>query len=69
MEWIPEHSGTYTFEVQAIDQDLNYSEPARLSLSVIPPWYLNAWIALPLGGLLGGLVLVAAFFKIGRAHV
>jgi signal transduction histidine kinase/ligand-binding sensor domain-containing protein/CheY-like chemotaxis protein len=61
VEWIPEHTGGYTFEVQAIDQDLNYSEPARLSLKVVPPWYLNAWIALPLGGLLGGLVLVAAF--------
>ena len=63
VEWIPEHSGTYTFEVQAIDQDLNYSAPAHLALSVVPPWYLNAWIALPLGGLLGGLVLVAAFFS------
>jgi signal transduction histidine kinase/DNA-binding NarL/FixJ family response regulator len=54
--------------VQAIDQDLNYSEPAHLSLSVVPPWYLNAWIALPLGGLLGGLVLVAAFFSSRYYH-
>jgi len=61
MEWIPEHSGTYTFEVQAIDQDLNYSEPAALALQVVPPWYFNPWLAFPLGGLLGGLVLVAAF--------
>ena len=28
--------GTYTFEVQAIDRDLNYSEPAMLSLTVQP---------------------------------
>ncbi len=61
MEWIPERPGTYTFEVQAIDQDLNYSAPATLSLRVTPTWYLNPWIAFPLGGLLGGLVLVAVF--------
>jgi len=28
--------GTYTFEVQAIDRDLNYSEPATLSLTIEP---------------------------------
>lgn len=28
--------GTYTFEVQAIDRDLNYSEPASVKLEVIP---------------------------------
>jgi len=28
--------GTYTFEVQAIDRDLNYSEPAMLSLTIQP---------------------------------
>lgn len=28
--------GTYTVEVQAIDRDLNYSEPASLKLEVIP---------------------------------
>jgi serine phosphatase RsbU (regulator of sigma subunit) len=28
--------GTYTFEVQAIDRDLNYSEPASVELEVIP---------------------------------
>jgi signal transduction histidine kinase/CheY-like chemotaxis protein len=56
LEWTPQEAGTYTFQVQAIDRDLNLSEPARLVLEVVPPWYLNAWIALPLGG--GGLALV-----------
>jgi signal transduction histidine kinase/ligand-binding sensor domain-containing protein/ActR/RegA family two-component response regulator len=55
-EWTPQEAGTYIFEVQAIDRDLNLSEPARLVLEVVPPWYLNAWIALPLAG--GGLALV-----------
>jgi DNA-binding NtrC family response regulator/ligand-binding sensor domain-containing protein len=35
-DWIPEKPGTFIFEVQAIDRDLNYSEPARLSLTVQP---------------------------------
>ena len=35
-DWIPEEPGTYVFEVQAIDRDLNYSEPAMLSLTVQP---------------------------------
>jgi DNA-binding NtrC family response regulator/ligand-binding sensor domain-containing protein len=35
-DWIPDKTGTYTFAVQAIDRDLNYSEPATLSLTVQP---------------------------------
>jgi DNA-binding NtrC family response regulator/ligand-binding sensor domain-containing protein len=33
-DWIPREPGAYTFQVQAIDRDLNYSEPAALSLTV-----------------------------------
>ena len=58
-EWIPETAGTYTFEVQAIDRDLNYSESARLVLQVVPPWYLRTWIALPAGGGLLALLLLS----------
>jgi len=35
-DWIPDEAGTCTFAVQAIDRDLNYSEPATLSLTVQP---------------------------------
>ncbi|MFC1715857.1 sigma 54-interacting transcriptional regulator [Candidatus Poribacteria bacterium] len=35
-DWIPDETGTYTFAVQAIDCDLNYSNPATLSLTVQP---------------------------------
>jgi len=35
-EHIFEEPGTYTFQVQAIDRDLNYSEPASVKLEVIP---------------------------------
>ncbi len=35
-DWVPEKPGTYIFQVQAIDRDLNYSEPASVKLEVIP---------------------------------
>jgi len=38
-------TGTYTFEVQAIDRDLNYSEPARLQIEVIPQYGRIAMIS------------------------
>ena len=62
-DWTPEKPGTYTFEVQCIDRDLNYSEPARISLKIIPPWYLNGWIILPSGGGLLALLLAATVFS------
>ncbi|MBM3236159.1 hypothetical protein FJZ31_07650 [Candidatus Poribacteria bacterium] len=34
-----DNPGTYTFEVQAIDRDLNYSEPATLTLHINRPWW------------------------------
>ncbi len=33
-DWTPDEPGTYTFMVQAIDRDLNYSDPATLKLEV-----------------------------------
>ncbi len=41
-EWIPREEGNYLFEVQAIDRDLNYSQPARLDLHVAPEPQLEA---------------------------
>jgi DNA-binding NtrC family response regulator/ligand-binding sensor domain-containing protein len=35
-DWIPEEPGTYIFQVQAIDRDLNYSEPATVNLTIEP---------------------------------
>jgi signal transduction histidine kinase/ligand-binding sensor domain-containing protein/DNA-binding response OmpR family regulator len=55
--WTPRKAGGYVFEVQAIDRDLNYSAPARWEFRVTPPWYLNAWIAVPAGGGLLSLML------------
>ena len=61
-DWTPGKPGTYTFEVQAIDRDLNYSEPARVSLKIVSPWYLNGWIILPSGVGLLVLLLGSTFF-------
>jgi len=61
-DWTPEKPGAYTFEVQAIDRDLNYSEPARVSLKIVPPWYFNGWIVLPSGVGLLVLLLGSTFF-------
>ncbi|MBI1925298.1 response regulator, partial [Candidatus Poribacteria bacterium] len=38
-DWVPQEAGAYTFEVQAIDRDHNYSEPASLTLQVVPSPY------------------------------
>jgi len=35
-DYVFDKPGTYTFQVQAIDRDLNYSEPASVDLQVIP---------------------------------
>jgi serine phosphatase RsbU (regulator of sigma subunit)/sugar lactone lactonase YvrE len=60
--------GTYTFDVQAIDRDLNYSEPASLILTVVPPFYLRASFLAPtvVGGtmlLVVSILLATAFIK------
>jgi signal transduction histidine kinase/CheY-like chemotaxis protein len=53
---LPSKPGAYTFAVEYIDQDLNHSPPARLVLSIVPPWYANAWIVVPAGTIACGLV-------------
>jgi len=58
-EWVPADEGRYTFEVQAIDRDLNYSPVAALVIEVEPPWYLDTWIAFPLASGLWGLILIS----------
>jgi len=57
-DWIPRQAGIYTFQVQAIDRDLNYSESASIELTVVPPFYLRAAFLIPTIGS-GTIVLVA----------
>ncbi|MDB4798711.1 ATP-binding protein [Verrucomicrobia bacterium] len=58
-EWVPQQGGSYVFEVQAIDRDLNYSAPAKLSFHAVVPWYANYRIL----GSAGGSVLALMFFS------
>jgi serine phosphatase RsbU (regulator of sigma subunit) len=51
-----EAPGSYTFEVQAVNQDLNYSEPASLELKVVTPFYMRAAFLAPVLGV--GLMLL-----------
>ena len=48
--WPFQERGEYTFFAQAIDRDLNYSQPAAAQLTIVPPWFANAFIMVPSGG-------------------
>ena len=54
-----EKSGVYTFEVQAIDRDLNLSNSESLTLKVNIPWYLNGWIMFPSGSSILVILILA----------
>ena len=60
--------GTYTFEVVAIDRDLNYSTPASLTLTVVLPWYQNGWILYPSGGAIVVLLLLCGVLAYRYYH-
>ena len=51
-EWVPNNAGDFTFEVQSIDRDLNYSNPASASFTVIYPWYKEPKTAVPFWGVI-----------------
>ena len=55
LEWPSQSAGEYTFFAQSIDRDLNYSTPAVAHLTIVPPWFANAWIMVPSGGVVLGL--------------
>jgi len=55
-------AGTYTFSVQAIDRDLNYSDPASVKIKVVSPWYMNGWIMFPSGGAFAASLIAAIIF-------
>ena len=60
--------GTYTFEVVAIDRDLNYSTPASLTLTVVLPWYQNGWLLYPSGAAIVGLLLFCGILTYRYYH-
>ena len=60
-EWVPESSGTFTFEVQSIDRDLNYSTPASANFTVSYPWYRDAKTAVPFWGIILLIVSISGY--------
>ncbi len=52
--------GVYTFAVQTIDRDLNYSKPVAVTLRVVAPWHANPWLLGP---------GIGAFFLLGGTSV
>ena len=69
-EWTPVYTGRveyedlpvgkYTFQVKAVDQDLNYSAPARVQIAISPP-YTQWALAVGLGLALVGLVAASGY--------
>ena len=59
--WVPKDKGTYDFEVQSIDRDLNYSEPARCRFRVFMPWFADLWVLVPGGAGVAALASFAVF--------
>ncbi|MEW6160723.1 MAG: two-component regulator propeller domain-containing protein, partial [Verrucomicrobiota bacterium] len=49
--------GRYTLAVRYMDRDLNYSPASLLHVEVVPPWYANAWIIVPGGAGIAGLLV------------
>jgi signal transduction histidine kinase/CheY-like chemotaxis protein/ligand-binding sensor domain-containing protein len=60
-DWRPDKPGTYTAAVQYLDGELNYSKPVLAQLTVVAPWYRNAFIMVP--------VVAANFGLLGWAFV
>ena len=54
--WRTNKAGAYTFFAQMIDRDLNYSAPAVVHFEIVTPFYANALIMVPSGGVVLGLV-------------
>nr|MBC8235884.1 GHKL domain-containing protein [bacterium] len=60
-------AGVYHFAVQAIDRDLNYSQPARLTLKIVSPFYLRTVFLLPT--ISGGTILMAFLTILSLVYV
>ncbi|MFC1714045.1 two-component regulator propeller domain-containing protein [Candidatus Poribacteria bacterium] len=73
-EWTPEKPGRYTFEVQAIDRDLNYSDPAsvKIVISGIPFYHTSVFLVVLSitggGSLLGVAILATQRRRASRAY-
>lgn len=60
--WPARKVGAYIFDVQGGDRYWNRSAPAGASSQIVPPWYFNSWIVIPLIGVLTGFITLSVFF-------
>jgi signal transduction histidine kinase/CheY-like chemotaxis protein len=58
-DWRPEKPGAYTLSVRYLDGELNYSKPVLAQMTVVAPWYRNAFIMAPLVAVNLGLLVWA----------
>jgi signal transduction histidine kinase/CheY-like chemotaxis protein len=65
-DWRPEDRGAYTISFQYLDGELNYSKPVVATVSVVPPWYRNLSLMVPLVaaniGLLGWAFIARSLY-------
>ena len=64
-EWYPDKPGLYTFSAQSIDQDLNYSKPKVLTITILNPWYLRLIFLIPFFGFLG-IIFSTTYFSMKK---
>ena len=57
----PEKTGKYTLEFQSVDRDMNYSNPLKINISVVGPWYKNLATAIPFWGFLILLISISGY--------
>ncbi|SVC32075.1 uncharacterized protein METZ01_LOCUS284929, partial [marine metagenome] len=63
-EFNPQSSGNYSYEVQSIDSDFNYSKLLSIPFKVVPVWYLNPKTAVPFWGILLILISLTVFTSV-----
>ena len=63
-DYVFKKPGKYTFEVQAINRDLRYSDPKNISFNVLPAWYMNGWILIPTSSLIVVIMVLALVYGI-----
>ena len=57
----PEKTGKYTLEFQSVDRDMNYSNPLKVNITVVGPWYKNLATAIPFWGFLILLISISSY--------
>ena len=58
---VPKKSGDFTFEVQSIDRDMNYSPIASVKYRIKKPWYFEASTAIPFWGIIFSILSFSGY--------